>query len=371
MTIHRAYTPGWRGAESSKPRPPPNRVATEWSSDAFTGARNDGGALPCAGARRRPAGRTRCSMRPTCRVPRCARCASPPTASSSATCAAATMRRPSSTCGRWTCRARRTACWSIRARWPRPRKSFRPRRKRGASASASRRCAASSTTSGRPTRAACWFRFRATFTTTTCRSAAGDAVRRLTETAAFETDPKFSPRGRYVSFIRDQDLYADRGRAPARSAGSPRMAAGSCSHGVAEFIAQEEMGRDTGYWWSPDEKHLAYTRSRRVAGRRSRALRDRRRRRARASKQRYPATGRPNAEVRLAILALDTGASARLRPRRQGRIPRARRVVPGGRSPAGPVADARPEAARRPLLPGHRRRVARSSFRSAATPGSS
>ena len=29
---------------------------------------------------------------------------------------------------------------------------------------------------------------------------------------------------------------------------------------VAEFIAQEEMGRDTGYWWSPDERHIALAR---------------------------------------------------------------------------------------------------------------
>ena len=37
---------------------------------------------------------------------------------------------------------------------------------------------------------------------------AGEAVRRLTATEAFETDPRYSPRGNYVSFIRDQDLYA-------------------------------------------------------------------------------------------------------------------------------------------------------------------
>ena len=28
---------------------------------------------------------------------------------------------------------------------------------------------------------------------------------------------------------------------------------------MAEFIAMEEMGRDTGYWWSPDERYLAFT----------------------------------------------------------------------------------------------------------------
>src|SRR5262249_19568938 len=29
-------------------------------------------------------------------------------------------------------------------------------------------------------------------------------------------------------------------------------------HGLAEFVAQEEMGRFTGYWWSPDSSHIVY-----------------------------------------------------------------------------------------------------------------
>jgi dipeptidyl-peptidase-4 len=137
---------------------------------------------------------------------------------------------------------------------------------------------------------------------------AGAAVRRLTETAAFETDPKFSPRGRYVSFIRDQDLYA----VEVATGAERRLTTGGgglVSHGVAEFIAQEEMGRATGYWWSRDEKHVAYARVDESpvdeverfeidAGG------------VRVLRQRYPATGRPNADVRLAILALDTGAVA-------------------------------------------------------------
>ena len=133
-------------------------------------------------------------------------------------------------------------------------------------------------------------------------------MRRLTETAAFETDPKFSPHGRYVSFIRDQDLYA----VEVATGAERRLTTGGgglVSHGVAEFIAQEEMGRDTGYWWSPDEKHLAYARvdeSPVDEVERFEIDADG----VRVLKQRYPATGRPNAGVTLAILALDTGAVA-------------------------------------------------------------
>jgi dipeptidyl-peptidase-4 len=134
------------------------------------------------------------------------------------------------------------------------------------------------------------------------------AVRRLTDTPAFETDAKFSPRGRYVSFIRDQDLYAVE-LATGTEHRLTTGGGGTTSHGVAEFIAQEEMNRDTGYWWSPDEKHLAYARVDESpvaeverfeidAGG------------VRVLRQRYPATGQANARVTLAILALGTGAVA-------------------------------------------------------------
>jgi dipeptidyl-peptidase-4 len=129
-----------------------------------------------------------------------------------------------------------------------------------------------------------------------------EAVRRLTTTDAFETDPKFSPRGRYISFIREQDLYA----VEVATGAERRLTTGGgglISHGMAEFIAQEEMNRDTGYWWSPDERYIAFTRVDEspvaeverfeIAAEGIRVLR-----------QRYPATGGANAEVRLAILAL-------------------------------------------------------------------
>jgi len=140
------------------------------------------------------------------------------------------------------------------------------------------------------------------------RKPAADAVRRLTRTEAYETDAKFSPRGRYVSFVRGQDLHAIE-----VATGAERRfttgGGGPVSHGVAEFVAQEEMGRSTGYWWSPDEKHLAYARVDEspvaeverfevdAAG-------------VRVVKQRYPATGQANAKVTLAILALESGAVA-------------------------------------------------------------
>ncbi len=132
-----------------------------------------------------------------------------------------------------------------------------------------------------------------------------EAVRRLTRTEAYETDPQFSPRGRYVSFIRDQDLYL----VEVATGAERRLTTGGgglISHGMAEFIAQEEMNRSTGYWWSPDEKHIAYARvdeSPIAEVERFEIGADG----IRVHRQRYPATGGANADVRLAILELASG----------------------------------------------------------------
>ncbi|MEO8020160.1 MAG: S9 family peptidase [Pseudomonadota bacterium] len=143
-----------------------------------------------------------------------------------------------------------------------------------------------------------------------------DAVQRLTATDAYETDARFSPRSHFVSFIRDQNLYVIE-LATGNERAITREGGGLISFGEAEFIAQEEMDRDTGYWWSPDERHLALARvdespvaeverfEIQATG-------------ARVIRQRYPATGSRNARVDLFVadlaaesrLQLDLGANA-------------------------------------------------------------
>ena len=84
-------------------------------------------------------------------------------------------------------------------------------------------------------------------------------VRRLTATAATEIDPKVSETGRYLSFLRDHNLIVmDAAGGNERALTSDGGA--TLSWGAAEFIAQEELGRDTGYWWSPDDRNVAVTR---------------------------------------------------------------------------------------------------------------
>jgi dipeptidyl-peptidase-4 len=127
----------------------------------------------------------------------------------------------------------------------------------------------------------------------------GGTVRRLTETEADEIDAKVSPKGNYVSFVRDQDLVvvdlATSAETPITDDGE-----GLITWATAEFIAQEEMDRDTGYWWSPDERYIALQRTDEspvdivprldITGGGASVV-----------EQRYPRAGRPNAVVELYV----------------------------------------------------------------------
>jgi dipeptidyl-peptidase 4 len=134
---------------------------------------------------------------------------------------------------------------------------------------------------------------------------AAAAVRRLTTTEAYETDARFSPRSRFVSFVRDQNLYVVE-VATGREQAITTEGGGLVSYGMAEFIAQEEMDRDTGYWWAPDEQRIVLERvdeapvqevERIEIGATG----------ARVVRQRYPATGTPNARVQLIVAEIANG----------------------------------------------------------------
>ncbi len=129
------------------------------------------------------------------------------------------------------------------------------------------------------------------------------ATRQLTDTEAGETDPKFSSTGRYVSFVRDQDLYVI-DLESFEELRLTRDGGGLIRNGMAEFIAQEEMDRYTGYWWAPDDSAVAFIRVDetpvQIAERFEIYAED-----FKVYEQRYPATGTPNVVVRLGVIAPD------------------------------------------------------------------
>ena len=127
-------------------------------------------------------------------------------------------------------------------------------------------------------------------------------VTRLTETEEGELNPTLSPKGEYISFVRDRQLYV--GKVGEEPQPITPQEDETVLWGEAEFVVQEELDRMTGFWWSPDERRIAVQRTdeapvgivtRASIGATGTKVFD----------QRYPATGTPNAEVRLFVMDPD------------------------------------------------------------------
>ncbi|MBV8854154.1 MAG: S9 family peptidase [Sinobacteraceae bacterium] len=144
------------------------------------------------------------------------------------------------------------------------------------------------------------------------RAPAAKAVRKLPKGTGVVTDAHFSPGAHYVSFIRDQNLFVLE-LASGQERAITQDGSGPISYGVAEFVAQEEMGRTTGYWWAPDEGRIAFTRvdeSGVPEVQRFEIYANR----TTVIKQRYPAAGGPNVHVQLYVapVAAAEPSSARI-----------------------------------------------------------
>jgi dipeptidyl-peptidase-4 len=70
--------------------------------------------------------------------------------------------------------------------------------------------------------------------------------------------PCLSPDGGQIAFVRRGDLHVVETRAGASPRTLTDTAEDGLRNGVAEFVAEEEMGRSTGLWWSPDSSLVAY-----------------------------------------------------------------------------------------------------------------
>lgn len=123
-------------------------------------------------------------------------------------------------------------------------------------------------------------------------------------------DPKISPKGRYVSFVRDQNLVViDLKTGAERQLTTDGK--GTVHNAEAEFVAQEEMDQTTGYYWAPDDSAIAYKRYDEApvpVVRRFEIFADR----TEVIDQHYPAAGDPNVLVDLFIVSPETGVSRRI-----------------------------------------------------------
>jgi dipeptidyl-peptidase-4 len=87
---------------------------------------------------------------------------------------------------------------------------------------------------------------------------AGGQVRELPIEEGTILDPKFSPDGKSVAYVRDADVHVFDLAGKKESQVTPIKKGAWTTHGLAEFVAQEEMNRFSGYWWSPDSKSIVY-----------------------------------------------------------------------------------------------------------------
>jgi len=139
---------------------------------------------------------------------------------------------------------------------------------------------------------------------------ADDALRCVTPPGARQTDFRFDPTGRHLSYVRDGDLYVT-DLAADRETRLTFDGSETVTSGIADFIAQEEMHRFDGHWWSPDGRFIAYTRvdSTPIAvSQRYEIDADE----IRVISQRYPFAGTANATVELRVRELANGRETAL-----------------------------------------------------------
>ena len=121
-------------------------------------------------------------------------------------------------------------------------------------------------------------------------------------------DARLSPDGSSVAFVRGNELWV----ADASGKGQARQlttgATATLTHAQAEFIAQEELARFRGYWWSPDSKSIIYEEAD-SAGVEQLYLEDPADEFSPPRQMPYPRPGKPNVRTRFGIVPATGGAT--------------------------------------------------------------
>jgi dipeptidyl-peptidase-4 len=118
-------------------------------------------------------------------------------------------------------------------------------------------------------------------------------------------DPRLNDQGTRVAFVRYGELHV----VDVTGDGLRCLTEGAedgLANGVAEFIAQEELDRAEGYWWSRDGRHLAYIRAdeRHIP---AYPIVHQGRDGVDIERHRYPFAGAPNAYLQLGVVSVDGG----------------------------------------------------------------
>jgi dipeptidyl-peptidase 4 len=122
-------------------------------------------------------------------------------------------------------------------------------------------------------------------------------------------DAQLSPDAEWVAYVQNGELFVVACAGGDSRCVTSSVSAAGITHGLAEYIAQEEMGRSRGAWWSPDSRWLAfeevderhipeYTITHQGKNEVGEAAQE---------QHRYPFAGKENAHVRLGVVSRDGG----------------------------------------------------------------
>jgi len=131
------------------------------------------------------------------------------------------------------------------------------------------------------------------------------AVRTLVSGKETIADPKISPDGQYVSFVRNHNLWLV-GVADGKERGFTESGTEEVRKGELDWVYPEELEITTAYWWAPDSSAIAYLQmdERKVA---QYPLVDFSSPAGEAEEERYPPAGGGNPIVRVFVASVGGG----------------------------------------------------------------
>ncbi|MEP6703974.1 MAG: DPP IV N-terminal domain-containing protein, partial [Acidobacteriota bacterium] len=86
-------------------------------------------------------------------------------------------------------------------------------------------------------------------------------LKRLTNTKDEELEADFSPDGKWISFVRGNNLFVVDAVRGGREKQLTRDGGEKILNGYLDWVYEEELygrGQKRGYWWSPDSKYIAF-----------------------------------------------------------------------------------------------------------------